>query len=681
MIPGDHPGDGAEITASPSWSPGASSALSSRGRGSSFLLQLAGFVIVVAGLRYGGEILVPVSLAALLSFLLAPLAYWLERLRLGRVPSVITVVLVLLVTVGSLSYVVVQQLSALANSLPRYAQQAEEKLDALFSSFRSQNRKVAAVISQLGHALDVPQAEAPPEKAGQAEPPNPAPKASPFRLSSEAEPIYVRVVEPPSSALLQKLRAITPVFDPVETSAIVVVLLIFFLLRREDLRDRCIRLIGNGSVSVPTQALNEAGQRVSRYLVTQSLINGTFGVAVALGLYALGMPSWALWGFLAGVLRFLPYIGIALGAGAPIILLAVTTEGWTMPLGALGMFIVLELLAYVVCEPWLFRISTGVSSLAILVSAFFWTWVWGPIGLILATPITVCLVVLGKYIPQLRTLTLLLGDEEPLARHEQYYQRLVNDRLDEAESWIVAQASGRSISDIYDEVVTPALRAARKDASAGQLSEPRFRAVLSAITDAVDTLGEGQEGSMDAARPGESSTERIAGLPSTPCCKIACIPARDDVDELPARMIAQVLNESGYVAVAFSSQLLVAEVKERLEDDGFDVGLIVMLQGSSRLHAERLARRLGAGSPRVPLGLVVWGSAAGAAALREDASNLSLVFTSSSASGTLAALNAQGYIASRPVELVEVGTGSPGLQPGEDRSEKKSRWTTGPRSG
>ncbi len=577
------------------------SGYSVRRRGTGLLFQLACVVIVVCGLRLGRDILIPISLAVLLSFLLAPLATMLERLYFGRVPAIAAVVLVLFVVAGLFGWLVIQQLNQLAADLPRYADLAQSKYEMLRSGLDESRQKIESIFARLQDPGDDGATHENGSEAARST--SLPPKTSPYFLSSENEPVFVRVIEEPYTVAWQRFKAIAPILEPVSVCSIVVVLLIFCLLQRENLRDRCIRLIGSGNVIVPTQALNEAGRRVSQYLITQSTINGSYGAAAALCFYFLGMPSWALWGFLCAAFRFLPYIGIVIGAGAPILILILTSEGWGRPLLGVGLLVFLELVTYLVCEPWFFRMSTGVSPFAIFVSAFFWTILWGPVGLLLATPVTVCLVVLGKYIPHLRSMTLLLSDQEPLAPHEQYYRRLVDGQLEEADAIIASRLKGGTLRDVYDEIVCPALRAAKVDLQSGQLPEAQFRSIHRSILDLVESLGEGSEG----GGLGSLEESPVAAVASRASYKVACLPARGVLDELAAKMLVQVFQAAGYQAECFSSDLLVAEVADRLRDRELDVGLIATVEEASLHQARRLAKRLAIRSIKTPIGVVAWG--------------------------------------------------------------------------
>ena len=276
------------------------------------------------------------------------------------------------------------------------------------------------------------------------------PANSPFNLSSEEHPIFVRVLDTPIGLFRQFFASMGPLVFPLSRVVMVTVLVVFMLLRREDLRNRLIHVMSRGRLQGTMHAINDATSRVGRYLLTQSLINGVYGVVVGISLLCLGVPSWVLWGVLAAAFRFLPYVGAWLGSVPPLLLLDATSDGWQAPIVAAGLFAGLELCVNLLLEPWPYGASAGVSAFAIFVAAVFWTWLWGPIGLILATPLTVCLVVAGKYLPQLSYFNVLLGDEEPISLGEKYYQKLLAENPAEAAT-LVHEARRRQ-TEIVDRL-------------------------------------------------------------------------------------------------------------------------------------------------------------------------------------------------------------------------------------
>ena len=354
--------------------------------------MLGAIAVVVAALYLAKGVLVPLTLAVLLSFLLSPVCDWLERRRLGRIPAVLLTAIVGFAVLGVAAWTAVGQMTALAPKMPEYQDNLQAKLHAVNGYFIAALSKVTRSAEDVGQNL--PQAQ-------QAKSP----------LGTDEWPYSVRVLSPPASPLQLLGQTFGTLVEVLGLAGIVVILVVFFLVRREDLRDRFIRLVGKGHATVTTQMLADAATRVSRYLSMLFLINATFGIAVGIGLYLIGVPNAILWGILAATLRFVPYIGPWIAAVAPTGLAMAISTGWLAPILTLGLFAGLELFCGNVLEPWLYGKGTGVSAVAVLVAAVFWTWLWGIVGLLLATPLTVCLLVIGKHVPQLSFLHVLLGNE------------------------------------------------------------------------------------------------------------------------------------------------------------------------------------------------------------------------------------------------------------------------------
>jgi hypothetical protein len=378
------------------------------------------------------------------------------------------------------------------------------------------------------------------------------------------------------------------------------------LLQREDLRDRLIRLIGSGQVGATTSALNDAAQRVSRYLLMQTTINGTYGLAVGIGLSAMGLRGAALWGLLCGLLRFIPYLGTWLGAAMPVVLSLAIFDTWTRPLMIIGYFILLETLAYAVMEPWLYGLSTGVSPMAVLVAAIFWTWLWGGVGLFLATPLTVCLVVLGKFVPQLGFLNVLLGDQPVLEPKDRVYQRLL--ALDQEDALDLLEKSLRdsSLEEVYDTVLIPALALAEADRHRGDLDEHKESFILQSMREIIDELG---EHSLSAASADVAKQEAQTQADSTYArLRVLCLPARDEADELVGLMLAQLLTADGFSARPVSTGLA-GELVNRTEQEQAHVVCISALPPGALTPARYLCKRLRARLPEVRIAVGLWSAA------------------------------------------------------------------------
>ena len=441
---------------------------------SSWMLTLASLAGVVAVLYLAKGVLIPLTLAVLLSFLLAPVCGWLERRKLGRIPAVLVTAVLAFTLLGAGVWAVAVQMIDLAPRIPEYQRNIQTKLHSVndyFSAALSKVRKTAGDIDQ-----SVPLSEPADEPQGREERPQP-----------------VRVVLSPPSPLQVIGGTFGSMFVVMGSTGIVIVLVVFFLIRREDLRDRFIRLIGGGQVTVTTQALEDAATRVSRFLLTQLFINITFGLAIAIGLYFIGVPSAILWGMLATALRFIPYIGAWIAAAAPLGLSMAISTGWVAPLLTFGLFVVLELFVANVMEPWIFGKNTGVSSAAILVAAVFWTWLWGPIGLLVATPLTVCLLVIGKHVPQLSFLDTLLGNEPVFELKTRVYQRLLAGDQEEAAELVLDDLEHRPLVEVYDTVLVPALALAETYWHRGELDEGRHKFIFQSLRASIEELGERQQ--------------------------------------------------------------------------------------------------------------------------------------------------------------------------------------------
>lgn len=353
------------------------------------LLTVAVAVVVVAGLYLGRSMLIPITLAVLLSFLLAPLVNLLRRVHLGRIPSVLLAVLLALAVILALGGMIGTQVAGLAEEVPRYALTIQQKIDTVQRLVLSRMARLTSIIVHKPDNAEI----TPKTKSGAA--PAATPSAEPQK------PIPVEVHQPDLTAIQLAQRIVTPVVDPLSTTAIVLIVSIFILLQREDLRDRMIRLFGSSDLHRTTIAMNDAARRLSRYLLTQLAVNAAFGVIIATGLAFIGIPSPVMWGVLGALLRFVPYIGAPLSAVMPLALAAAVDPGWSRLLWTASLYLVVEPVMGQMVEPLVYGHSTGLSPFAVVVAATFWTWLWGPIGLILSTPLTLCLVVLGRHVARL----------------------------------------------------------------------------------------------------------------------------------------------------------------------------------------------------------------------------------------------------------------------------------------
>jgi len=546
------------------------------------LLRLLAAAVVITALRVAQDVFIPVILAVILSFILSPLVNLLGRAGLKRAPSVIVTVLLALGVLGLVGTLIGRQAAGLAADAPQYARTIEQKIEGVQTLF-------AARVSAISTAFGISRPAAPGPAA-------PTPSA---RAGASQRPMPVEVVQPEESTLVVVRSILAPVVGPLETTVIVFVVTIFTLFQREDLRDRFIRLAGSGDLHRTTLAIDDAGQRLSRYFVSQFVVNATFGLVITLGLWAIGVPSPAVWGGLAGLLRFVPYVGALLAALAPIALAAAVDPGWWMVSLVGGLFLIVEPVVAYVVEPLVYGHSTGLSPVAVIVAAVFWTWMWGPIGLILSTPITLCLVVMGRHVKSLEFLNIALGDRPPLTPAEGLYQRLLSGNRDEALETAEAALAGRTLLDYYDTVVLEALRRAADDAALGTLSRARAIAVRKTMLAMIADLGEYE----DAGPADRAVTPPAPSAGGT----VACVAGRGPLDEAVSAMLAQLLERRG---VAVRRVPYAAVGRERIAQ--FTPGDVAVVAVSSLAldgvpaHLRYLVRRLRSRLPDTPILAGIW---------------------------------------------------------------------------
>jgi predicted PurR-regulated permease PerM len=469
-------------------------------------------VIVVTVLKLAQEVFIPLALAILCTFLLAPMVELLVRWHFKRLLATVLSLACGLALVGGLGTLVFNQFADLARELPSYQQQLRTNLTHLGGVLRDGVAETTRAFEQLTKEID------------RVAPTEPKPRG----VSK------VQVVEPPTNAFVTIKTVVGPVVRPVGTTLAVIVLVAFMLLRLPDLRDRILRLLGSRYLHLTTEALNDAASRVSRYLLMQIVINGWTGFAVTVGLWALNVPNAVLWGALTLVLRFIPYIGVWMAAAIPLALSFAVFDDWTRPLMVFGLFAVLELFDWSVLEPWLYGSHTGVSPVALLLAAGFWTWLWGFAGLFLAVPMTVCAAVLGKYIPQMKFLQVILGDEPVLEPHERLYQRLLSSNRDQADSVLQSALRQSSILEVCDTMIVPAMLRAKEDHDNGTLTDDRRQTILEHVNNWVDER-------LELMTP---VTSRFAGVErpdSAPT--VICVPASDRPDEIIAKLLGAALVE------------------------------------------------------------------------------------------------------------------------------------------
>lgn len=573
---------------------------------------LAAVIVVVAALVLAREVLLPFALAILVSFLLTPLVSRLERWGLSRIVAVVIVAVVLVGAAGALGYVLFSQVTELAESLPQYKDNITAKLKALRP--RTSFQQASETLEEIGKEIVEEENQAKQREKQLERQPPPEAQFEPETAPEDAKPVLVQEVPPPPSPLEYLEQTLLPFAAPLTMAGMTLLLVMMILIMREDLRDRFIRLIGLGRLDMTTRAVDDATKRISRYLLMQLIVNATYGLPVGIGLYFIGVPNPALWGILAMLLRFIPYLGPWIAAAMPILISLAVFDDWYRPMMVIGLFLVLELISNNVMEPWLYGMRTGISPMAVVAAALFWTWVWGPVGLIVSTPITVCLVVLGRYAPQLEFLYVMLTDEPVLAPRSRFYQRLLamdhEEVLDLAEEYL----EEHSLLEFYSEVAAPALRLAEGDRHRGRLDEPLQQFIYETVREVIDDLGEAKkELEIRIGKATKLAVETKSPAPHSFLAErqgtvVLCLPARDTADELAGRMFTQLLQTMGYTALAGSVESLASERLDQVETSGAKVVCVSAMPPSAARHARYLCKLLSARFGTLPQIVCLWDS-------------------------------------------------------------------------
>lgn len=518
------------------------------------LLTLAVGVVLIVALYLGREVFIPLVLAVLLSFVLGPVVNLLRRIRLGRVPSVIVAVLLALGVIGGIGAVIGTQVAGLAGNLPQYQATVQKKFAGLQQGWLGEANRV---ISKFSHEVHDATQKADAADTGAATgPAGDTPKAQ-----------LVRVQDPEISPLALTQKVLGPVFEPLTTVGIVLVVVVFLLLQREDLRNRMIRLFGSSDLHRTTVAMDDAAGRLGTYFLAQLGMNAAFGVIIGVGLWFIGVPNPILWGVFSALMRFVPYIGAFISGILPVALAAAVDPGWSMVIATAALFLIAEPIFGQVIEPLLYGHSTGLSPFAVIVSTLFWGFLWGPIGLILATPFTVCLVVLGRHVDSLEFLDILLGDRPPLTPVENFYQRMLAGDPDEVRDLAEAMLKERSLSSYYDEVALKGLQLAANDFARGVVTPAHLENIRASSRSLVrdfedhndvepkrdgkavnpnetETLAERAHPKNEAV-PGQAPAREAMQEPWRGETPVLCVAGRGPLDEASSAMLAQLLRKHG----------------------------------------------------------------------------------------------------------------------------------------
>ena len=568
-------------------------------------------VVTVGALYFGREVLVPIALALLLSFVLAPLVRRLQSWHFPRIAAVSIVGIFAFSTIFGLGAFMVSQVSQLANDLPRYQSTLTDKIQSLQGAVAGTGplERASDVLKDLKKEIDrsgnVPPAE--PSLSGQVQP---------------SRPIPVEVRQPDPGALQVLAALIEPLIHPLTTTGIVVIFVIFILLQQNDLRNRLVRLAGAKDLHRTTAALDDAGQRLSRLFLTQLALNAAFGFVIGTALWLIGVPSAPLWGMLAMIMRFVPYIGALISAIFPLVLAAAVGPGWTMVLMTAALFLIAETVVGQAIEPMIYGHSTGLSPVAVITAATFWTWLWGPIGLILATPLTMCLVVLGRHVDQLKFLEVMFGDEPPLTPAELIYQRMLARDPVEAADQARVFLKEKPLAAYYDEILLEGLRLAQADAQRGLLDEDRMNRISDAVAEIVDDLA----AHTDVIKPKIGPAEEHSPLAQLETAEaraeertlperwrdgkpVLCIPGPSLLDEAVATMVAHLVEQRGVGARAEKIDALSISRILNWETKGVELICLCYVEYATPAQIRYAIRRIRRRIPEVSILVALLGNA------------------------------------------------------------------------
>jgi predicted PurR-regulated permease PerM len=548
--------------------------------------------VVVAGVYLGQPLLVPLALSILMAFALAPVVEFLRRLRLGRVPGVILAVTLAVLLISAIMGFIGTQLAWLAVSLPQYQNNIITKIQSVEGS-AANNGLVQGAIGMINNLSEqiaqVPALHNAEETQSK----------TTSQITRPATPVVIQ--QPPADPLTLIKNIVGPILEPLADLALIIIFVIFILLQKEDLRDRFIMLAGSRDMQRTTLAIDDGAERLSRYLLLQTAVNTTFGLLVGVGLWVIGIPNPALWGLIAGMFRFVPYIGVPIAAMLPLALALAIDPGWSMMFWALAWFVVLESITGQAVEPWLYGRNMGLSALAVVVAAGFWTFVWGPVGLLLSTPLTMCLVVLGRHVDQLRFLDVMLGDAPPMAPEESFYLRMLAGNSDEATEQAEAYLQDHSLSDYFDEVAVRGLALAQLDVNRGALTEEGRKRIATTVELFIDNLAMHEDPAVSGAdAPRQALPSEWQNRP------VLCVAGRSVLDHAAASLLAHMLEREGIGARVASFEDVSPSLIQDFTCDGVRVICVSYLEPGSPKNARYLARRLRKRMPDLPLIAGFW---------------------------------------------------------------------------
>ncbi len=548
--------------------------------------------VVVALVYFGRPLLVPLALSILMAFALAPVVEFLRRLRIGRIAGVILTVTMAMLLISGIAAFIGTQLAWFAVGLPQYQANIVSKIQSVEGS-AANNGLVQGALKMFNNLSDQISLVPAPGKADDLQSKNTA------QTSNPAVPVVIQQPPPTPLAIIENLAG--PLLEPLANLTIIIIFVIFILLQKEDLRDRFIMLAGARDLQRTTLAIDDGAERLSRYLLLQTGVNTGFGILVGIGLWWAGVPNPALWGLIAGMFRYVPYIGVPIAAVLPLAVALAVDPGWAMMAWTLVIFVVLESIAGQVVEPWLYGRNMGLSALAVVVAAGFWTFVWGPVGLLLSTPLTMCLVVLGRHVDQLRFLDVMLGDAPPLAPEESFYLRMLAGNPDEAAEQAEAYLQDHSLPVYFDEVAVRGLAQAQLDVNRGALTEEGRQRIAKTVEGFIDNLTSNEDPEQR-----EASVSHEVVPPDWQNNPVLCVAGRSVLDHAAASLLAHLLERQGIGARVVSFEGVSPATIQDLACDGVRVICVSYLEPGSPKNARYLARRLRKRLPGLPLIAGFW---------------------------------------------------------------------------
>ena len=574
--------------------------------------------LVLGGLYFAREVLIPLAMALTLNFLLTPVVIAFEKARLNRVPAVILVLVMSFSVVGVVGWIVARQLINVVNELPSYTENIRAKMDSLHAPAGGQIGQTMSSLKTLGKAFTPNEAPdqqnivpvVPPVVARGSRSAREAEKLQQLQPLDSDKPTLVTVVPAVESRGQYIKELLEPIAKPLGTLGMVLIFTVYMLMKREDLRNRLLLLAGIGRLNLMTQALNDAAERISRYLVINVLVNIGYGAVFGLGLYLLHVSNATLWGALLAILRLVPYVGTMMVGSATLLYTLTIFPDWWHAVCVFLLFAGMEIIISNFVEPHLYGSHTGISALALVTMALVWTLLWGWPGLVVSTPLTVCLIVFGRYLPQMSFVHILLGDEAELAPEAKFYERLLATDQTEAHNIADRFLESHNLVDLYDNVLMPALAMTEQDRHKGVLDDVRCSYLFQSATELIAEL-------TDYRSPAAIETPCPSDTLHSRTIPVVCVPANDLADEIAATMFAQLMEQCGHKTLLLPAAALSGEILARLSEESETILCISAVPPFAFSHARKLALRLRQSLPENRIIIGLWGSSGDKDTLRE----------------------------------------------------------------